>query len=141
MATKKRDTELEKASREWAREHFRQNPNDTANQLLELMKDGKYWLPSDPKSANVWANNQKRAALGTKATVRKAAKPSPIQEAQLGRQLSEIFHGPDKAIEALEAVKKLGTIADAIKAVKRWQAVLKAEPKASAAIKILDALK
>ena len=122
MARAKRDTDKEKASREAARGFFKADPSKAANDVIAHLKSKNLWTPSGAKGSNIWANNQKRAALGTKAVVRKA-KPNPINEAQLGREIAETLGGTEKAIKALEAVKKLGSVGDAIKAVQCWEAV------------------
>jgi hypothetical protein len=139
----KRNTEQEKASREAARKFFKDDPSKTANDALAYLKEQKYWTPSDPKAANVWANNQKRAAGGktTTTTVRKA-KPNPVVAMAAAHDIAHTLGGTEKAINVLENIRKIGSIGEAIRLLKKWDEVVKAaKGDAKVAGAVLDALK
>ncbi|HEV8066559.1 MAG TPA: hypothetical protein VGP76_02400 [Planctomycetaceae bacterium] len=140
----KRNPDIERTKRKIADEFFKRDPDATASDLYELLKSSKQPVPASPsdKTFNVWANNQKRKALGTAGTksVRRA-KPNQVDEVEAGRDIVAHFKSADACLAVLEIIKKLGSVPNAIHAVKKFQAVSKAVGGTAKVKALLEAIK
>lgn len=132
----KDELESERKKREQAREFFKADPVRTANDLYTHLVGLGYPLKND-KKFNVWANNQKRAALGTTPA---AKEHDRLERMKAIAAISKTLGGIDKATEVLQQLKKIGDIATALKSLKEYGEVVKVAGKEDQIVKFLDAM-